>query len=426
MLYKKFIKYPKTSARKLRFSGCSLFRERNEMLIAEHSLHFRPTGNVLVCGEGGKEVISPPAVTRLYAEGKNLLLYGGGTLYRLSGTFAAVGNVAEPNGAAVYNTQSGEEKTYLVTADGVYCAEYRGVRMVRVGGASCCAVHYERLFTASGFRVRWSRALAPEDWTESPQGAGYVDLPSDGGNIVALIPYKEKLYLFRERGISQLRVLGDNLNFKAVEMPFACGNIAPLSVVNCGERILFITENGLYAFNGGVCARLKGSGSHLWESVSQAAFRGSRYYACIKTKTAGIRLFSYDCEEETGYFMRARAQSVACCRETYYVEDGTLFRVTPCGFSPLDRFECTLKTELSSFGLSYGMKYLDGIALGGKGYFRIRAENERGEGCAVYGKAGEELRFPCPVRGTAFCLKIYAYTESARLGEIAVALREEG
>lgn len=434
MIYEKRTRFPKTTTRKLRFKGCSLFRERENMLTAESSLHFRPDGDFLVCGEGGEEITfgKMPKITYFRVDRNGLLLHDGVLLYRVrNGAASAIGELKYPLLDAVeHYSKEGEYVTYAVTEEGVYnVGQSVFWRVSAETGGVCCAQHYERLFTANGYRVRYSRALNFWDWRESPRNAGFLDLPAEGGNIIAMVSYKEKLYLFRERGISQLRALGDPMNFKAITIPFSCGKIIPHSVVNCGEKILFLTDNGLYAFNGGVCTRAKGCGAHLWDlsDCASATCCKGRYYACVRTQSGEKRLFSYDCEEETGYLMQAKAELLSCYENAvYYLEEGKLFRITDCGFREGERAECVVKTELSSFGLSDGTKYLDGITLGGKGYFRVRAENERGEGCAVYGKAGENLRFPCPVRGNAFSLKISAYTEGVRLGEIALTVREEG
>ncbi len=426
MRYRKDLSAPAFTARTVKLEGCSAFREREDALVAEKCVQFRPDGDAFVCGEGGKILTEATGIFRLMRGMDGVVGYGDGKIYCFYGEKTEIGATETPNAVVEWKDADGVPRTYAVSDRKIVRLDAGGVTEIEgAAGGVCAAVHYERLFTASGDRVRYSRALAPEDWTEAAQGAGYVDLPSEDGAIVAMVSYKEKLYLFRERGIMQLRVLGDNLNFKAASMPYSCGKLYPRTVVNCGKRVLFLTDRGLYAFNGAGCVRLGGSGfSSLDLSADMVAANvGDRYYLAA-TSEGRRRILSYDEQTETGYFIRAGAKELASDGKTlYYTAEGKLCRLTERGFPEGERAACTLESCRSSFGLSGERKFLDGITLSGEGFFRVTATGETCERAA--GRAGEKLRFSAPVRGSSFRLRIESGSEGVCLRGITLNMREE-
>lgn len=415
---------PKFTRRTLKFDV-----EDGDARLPIKAYHMRAEGNALVCAEGSGQVCPLPEGAVLVRNGEALVyaVKEFGELYRFNGeTFASAGGIMNLRGAVSFVHKNGERREYAVSDAGIYLLEDTPIYIADAGGgASCVAVHYERLFAAKGYRVRYSKALEPENWQESEQGAGYLDLPSAGGDIVAMLPYKEKLYLFRERGITQLRALGDNLNFKAVTLPYACGKIAKESIASCGDKILFFTESGLFAFNGGVCALLTEYGAgrvDLTKPVS-AVGAGGKYYAAVTLLSGERCIFCADPARKEGHFIGIPAENLVGGAELLFSFEGALYRLTASGAPRAGA--CGLEIGKTALGLSDGNKFLDAMLLEGEGEYLIEAFGENQSYCAAEGAAGERLAFNRPVRGRTFSLRITARSEGVALKKIIFAVREE-
>lgn len=425
MIPKKSFLSPSYTRRSVRRT-LSLFGEENGALSVA-ALHFRKSGDKLVLAEGTERLQSLSAdgvVLSAEGHGGGLFSYAEGALTRLSDG-AAFALSSKPAAILSFlDDENGETEYFAVDEDGVRSLGADGsVTVVSENGGVCGCVHYERIFTAAGCRVRYSEPLAPDNWTQAVQGAGYVDLPSDGGEILSVCSYKEKLYLFRKCGITQLRALGDTLNFKAVKMPFSCGEIVNGSVQNCGEKVLFLTESGLFSFNGATCTRLGGYGASLIDAtapLSSAVYDG-KYYCAVRLREGENCIFCADPAAKEGHFIRAAATSVAGGDALYFTENGHLCRLT----APDGNREGTLTVEQTLLGLSAGDKFLDAITVEGEGYFSVAARAERGLIRHVRGRAGERLVFPYPVRGNAFSFRIRTRSERAEIRAIVCEVREE-
>lgn len=422
MILQKSLQTPSYTRRTVTRS-LELFGEREGALSAA-ALHFRKRGNALALAEGTVScapLAEGAALIGAEGHGRDLFSYAGGTLTNVTkGTSYALSE--KPASILAFLDELGEVLHFAVTETAVYSLSGTTARSVAsAAGGVCACVHYERIFTAKGCRVSYSKPLIPEDWIRAVQDAGYVELPSAGGDVLDMVSYKEKLYLFRERGITQLRALGDTLNFKAVTMPYSCGGLIAGSVKSCGEKVLFLTESGLYSFNGATCTRLTGYGASEIESVGDCAQYDGRYY-CVVRALGETCVFCADPEEKAGHFIRTAASSVAGGDALYLSQNG-LYRLTGQGF-PKDAREGVILIGRSMMGLSEGEKLLDTLTVEGEGSYTVEARSEKGVQTAR-GRAGESLRLAAPLRGNAFSLKLKTYSADAVVRKIVLSIREE-
>ncbi len=150
--------------------------------------------------------------------------------------------------------------------------------------ASMC-VHYERLFATVGGEktaVWFSDDLDPTNWDVSLSEAGFIEMVDSRGGILRAVSFLDYVYLFRSYGIARLSAYADQTQFTLTQLFVSSGKIFPESVTVCGDRILFLAEDGLYAFDGlstrkileGVFPFLKG----LDQSASRGAFYNGKYY----------------------------------------------------------------------------------------------------------------------------------------------------
>ncbi len=417
MIYEKTLKTPTLSRRSIRCEIC-LFGEKNGAISA-YGLHFKQSAKGIVCAEGAislgaekKFLLTSGHAAERFERTDGALLSPSGTRYPFAQT---------PLSLFCFITKTGEKEYYALTESGCYklgagSAEEAG------GGGSCGAVHAERLFVADGYRLRWSAPLEPQNSQEGTQTAGHTDLPSADGEVLAMLSFRDTLYLFRERGIASLGVRGDALAFTASHISAPHG-IVKGSVHRCGESILFLAENGLYSFDGKSCKRLNAGGfSELDLSNPSTAVCGESYFA---TAVFSGEKCIWCINGEEGHLIRARAEELFGGEDLLFTAEGELFRLTERGLPAMRRKECVLKTERSLFGLSARRKFLDGILIEGRGHFRVEARGERGLPRAVFGRAGDRLRFPLPVRGTSFSFELKTLDEDACVKAVVLDLREE-
>lgn len=138
----------------------------------------------------------------------------------------------------------GEKKTYLYSFLTGATMLFQNASIV--GGCVC----RERVVLGGGFTVYYSAPLDASDFSESIDGAGKVELPSILGEIVGVISLGENVFVFRRFGITKLTGGGAGREFVFEDLPYASAGIVGESIVICKDEILFLSAEGICAFNG--------------------------------------------------------------------------------------------------------------------------------------------------------------------------------
>ncbi len=118
---------------------------------------------------------------------------------------------------------------------------------------SSIAVHNERVYGAVNgqqTQVWFSDDFNPANWNVSADEAGYIGFADGMGDILKLISFQNYLYIFREYGIYRLTAYGDQSEFILKKVFIDTGRICKDSIVQCGDKIIFYAETGLFAFDG--------------------------------------------------------------------------------------------------------------------------------------------------------------------------------
>jgi len=161
---------------------------------------------------------------------------------------------------------------------------------------SSMAIHYERLFaTVDGEKnaIWFSDDLDPTNWSVSLEEAGFIQLIDQRGALQKVVSFCDYVYIFREYGISRLSAFASQDQFTISNLFVSSGKIYPSSVCVCGDRIIFLASDGLYAFDGlNTTKILSNITNNLTNINNQQAtscyFNGCYYLACK---------FNFDMEE---------------------------------------------------------------------------------------------------------------------------------
>lgn len=175
-------------------------------------------------------------------------------------------------------------------ADGMYYWYYGLTEPIFVEDApsimSMC-VHQERLFaTVSGERseVWFSDDLDPTNWSVSLNEAGFIQMADERGPLNKVISLNDYVYVFREYGVSRVVAYGNQENFSVNHLYFSNSKIYENTVCACGDTILFLTNDGLYAFDGVNASKLSLNFEGLLNpnSSSRAAYHNGKYYLATR------------------------------------------------------------------------------------------------------------------------------------------------
>jgi len=82
------------------------------------------------------------------------------------------------------------------------------------------------------------------------EGAGWIDLPPQGGKCIALAVVDGKLCVFRRHAVDVVTVAADQRDFSVRTLAFCCGKLYGNTVASNGSEAMFLTDWGLWSFDG--------------------------------------------------------------------------------------------------------------------------------------------------------------------------------
>lgn len=149
-------------------------------------------------------------------------------------------------------------------------------------------IHNERLFAITeGERTRlmFSANLDPTNWNLSLDEAGFIDMLDNRGAINNVISFKDYVYAIRDYGISRVSAYADQTEFLVTQLFDSSVKIYPNSVAVCGDRMLFLAQDGVYSFDGYSAKKLSLPIYDIFakdNSNSVGAFYSGKYYLALK------------------------------------------------------------------------------------------------------------------------------------------------
>ena len=145
--------------------------------------------------------------------------------------------------------------------------------------------HYERIFAVDSTdrnRLLFSANMDPTNWDFDIDNAGYINLNDERGALVKVLSFNDYVYIFKEHGISKLSAYGDQTEFAISNLFVSSGKIYGNSVCLCGDRIVFLCQDGVYSFNGYSTSKLSLNIENLFKNVNNdnccAAYFNGKYY----------------------------------------------------------------------------------------------------------------------------------------------------
>ena len=297
---------------------------------------------------------------------------------------------ANENGVWIYDENSGAVKTALTSASRVLC------------------FFKERLFCVQKpVTLAYSAPVAPSDFESSIDGGGKIALPSTRGEIVALVPMQEKLYVFHEYGICVLQGAGSGKEFSIREIPYHGARIFGDSVGACFEKAYFLTETGLYVLADDVaspaCENLAIKPKTDGQVCAHAQSNG-KYYLRYLDETGVATGLVVDNRSGNGYKCFAMTGLSSCKGESVCFSNGGFCRVENGGELPVG-----VKAYFTAKNLDFssaGVKTLKSLRVFGVGNARVQAcAGGRTRTVALVLTTGSTEAY-IGVRGKEFSLKI--------------------
>ena len=110
------------------------------------------------------------------------------------------------------------------------------------------------------------------------------------GALVKVLSFNDYVYIFKEHGISKLSAYGDQTEFAISNLFVSSGKIYGNSVCLCGDRIIFLCQDGIYSFNGYSTTKISLNIENLFKNVDNenccAAYFNGKYYLGLKLNFA--------------------------------------------------------------------------------------------------------------------------------------------
>lgn len=419
--------YPVPAAvyRTYRFPVTELSRAANVKSFSQ--THMRETDGAFICAETEVKAYNLEAgVTKFFCTDAEVYAQAGRKLYMLDSNVSKTG-FNDLTRIMKFHDDLGREITVALSAARTYQLK-DNVPYVVAGniGGSCMCFFRDRIFIGSGMRLNYSEALFYDKMNDfSTQCSGYIDLLEDGkGNILETVPYGDKLYLFREKGITEFTGYGDTLEFRLKEVPCGAGRIMEGSIANCGDKVYFFTDAGMFAFDGSKASPVKAADTSridLESPVYGAAVEGVYYVSAI---VDGQRIFyRYDGRVGEGRYISVENEAIAPRgKDIYFLWQGALYILGTRALPPV-RENCNLQFTFCPPDEKERDRYLEAVEVTGKYLYDVAVTSENGS----YSFSGNgKTRFQRPLRGETFAVKIVPQNRMFALQEIAFYTRRDG
>jgi len=110
-------------------------------------------------------------------------------------------------------------------------------------------------------------------------------MADERGAVTKVVDFKGYVYVFREYGIARVSAYADQTEFSITQLYTTSGRIYEGTVAVCGDKIMFLAEDGLYIFDGSNTHHIEMGIENLidktkYKHARSAYYNGKYYLAC--------------------------------------------------------------------------------------------------------------------------------------------------
>lgn len=192
------------------------------------------------------------------------------------------------------------------------------------------ALFFERVFAAEGDKLCFSQELDCTNWDEAINSGGYLRLDDDFGEILRVLPFDGKLFVFGKNKIARVTASAGQPEFFVEKIFAAHGDIFARTVAVCGDKILFLASDGLHSFDGEKTQKLFASLDRMFCGGEPVAVTfGAKYYLACKMDFADGRKILCERGEFVNNAVLELSDKVRVCRgadvSSFAEAEGKLF-----------------------------------------------------------------------------------------------------
>lgn len=113
------------------------------------------------------------------------------------------------------------------------------------------AVHYGKFFGIENTTHQplvYTSNLNLKEWDD--EESTLIEFVDDRGASIKVVAFNDYVYIFRERGITKISIYSSKNDFSYTHLYTSSSRIFAKSICVCGDKVLFMTRDGLFSFNG--------------------------------------------------------------------------------------------------------------------------------------------------------------------------------
>ena len=191
---------------------------------------------------------------------------------------------------------------------------------------SCFANYNNRLFIVQNRNIYFSNEFDVENLTMDISNSGYVSVLSQDGDIVALEPYEDKLYVFCQKAIYILNI-SLNKDFTFTKCNTCALDITANSVARVGSEFYFISNKRLCVFQNGKVEMLKTVFDNCLSNTSFKAICNNQYYALSFSISRNGYVYMFDTINHKAHLLTCETCDFIGGKYLYSTSSRTVYQI---------------------------------------------------------------------------------------------------
>lgn len=251
-----------------------------------------------------------------------------------SGDWVEDNNFETVTGITNIQEEAGSKRTCFYNTNGAY---YYATNIVGTSSGKVTSIgcyHRGRLFvSAGGNKIVYTSPYNYSGYDATLENGGYLILPSDKGEIVAMASLRGALYVFCEYGIYEIDAVGSARSFVVSTSSYVGDKILGETVTACGEKcICFVAYNGIFSFDGKTVKRIAKNLSvnpyrHDKDIQDKGVYHNGYYHVSYITNNYLLESIMINLDTEVGCLTNMPMGLSVINGQAYCVENSQIKRV---------------------------------------------------------------------------------------------------